>query len=349
MSSGSDNPSSADNFDGESLLPPAPVPPHERPWRHPAEVAAAQTFDLGTYPTGATTRSKLIAFGTVVASMVVTIVFAQVLRPVERGRDSPEAVVREAASTTSVAMSSAPTAQGVYRITGSSYSAIAVTTDNGRRLYISPRDAATERIIKLQDSTLLVLATVDNANNLAVWTAPIDAEVSEPTNEVTFSPRDPVTVWDGDAYIGSIGLATTKSSVADGLIPLDISPKVHAGSPVYGDAGELLGLVIVRNHARWLLPIEAVCTHVHELNGIGAIINSLGFAPLHRENGVEVGFILGASQFKSGDLITSVGTKAVDSVVDLIDTITTSGVGTQTFRVVRGNESLELEVVLSDR
>ena len=37
-----------DGDDRRNILPPAPLPPHERTWRHPSEIADSMRHDLAT-------------------------------------------------------------------------------------------------------------------------------------------------------------------------------------------------------------------------------------------------------------------------------------------------------------
>ena len=170
--------------------------------------------------------------------MVTTVVFAQILRPVERGLDNSTPT----ASSESTLPLGPPPTKGVFVVNGTPYAAVAVAAGNGRRILITSSDAATNTLVKLADSKArMMLAAVDEEYGLAIWSSPTKVETVVSDQQFEMVANDRVIVWDGVTYRGSVGLASrvTKTS-SQPLVPLNISNKVHAGSPVYDTEGHLI-------------------------------------------------------------------------------------------------------------
>lgn len=329
-----------DNNPSDSGYPRAPLPPHERQWRHPAEIAASQTVAMKP----ASPRAKALAFVAATASMATTVVFAQILRPVERGQES--------ASTTSAVQAIAemlmPSAPGVFKINGVSFTAVAVGTNNNRRYLLSAKEAAVSPSIQLEDNTAtLTLSGIDDSLGLAIWSTPVDLAAASRSDSNGIAINDPITVWDGHVYNGAIGVSTNRNSKTGvDLIPLDIPSTVHAGSPVYSADGTLIGIVTVTNHARLMLPISSIEQNVAAIETIGAITDALNFAPLHRHDGVQVGFTIGESQFRPRDIITKVGDTEITTLLSLATAIKTISGGSAVFTVMRGEDQIFFTVTL---
>ena len=326
--------------DSDSSYPRAPLPPHERQWRHPAEIAASQTVAIKP----ASPRAKALAFVAATASMATTVVFAQILRPVERGQ--------EMSTTTSAVQAPAeaqmPSAPGVFKINGVSFTAVAVGTASNRQFLVSAKEAAVSPSIRLEDnSATLTLSGIDDSLGLAIWSTPVDLAAASQSKSNLIEVNDPITVWDGHAYSGSIGVSTTRNSqLGADLVPLDIPSAVHAGSPVYSADGTLIGIVTVTDHARLMLPISSIEQNVAAIGTIGAIVDALNFAPLHRHDGVQVGYIIGESQFQPGDIITKVGDTAITTLLSLATAIKTVSGGSAVFTVTRGGDQIISTVAL---
>jgi len=323
-----------------SFYPPAPLPPHERHWRHPAELGAAQTVNIPL----AGSRSKSIAFVVALASMVTTVVFAQILRPVERGRDN---ATPTASSESTIPLGPPPT-KGVFVVNGTPYAAVAVAVGNGRRILITSSDAATDTLVKLADSKArMMLAAVDEEYGLAIWSSPTRVETVASDQQFEVVANDRVIVWDGVTYRGSVGLAsraTTTSSQP--LVPLNISDKVHAGSPVYDTEGHLIGIVTIRSHSHWMIPITQLGVSVETVARILDILDTLGFAPVSHADGVKVGYAPNTTLFERGDVITHVGDKQITSVQTLTTAAATIAGGKAVFSVIRDGKTIQVNVEL---
>jgi hypothetical protein len=318
--------------------PAAPLPPHERPWRHPAEIAASQTVVI----TPAGTRSKTLAFVVALASMATTVVFAQILRPVERGQESDTRL----AAPSSTAPTNPPPAPGVFIVDGTRFAAVAVPLENGRQILVTSRAAASGASVRISDSSSpLLLTAIDEEFDLAVWTSAAEVQTVTSASRSEMTVNDHVTVWDGTTFDGSVGLSMRTVELAETtLVPLDISSKVHAGSPVYDDNGNLIGIVAVKSHSRWLIPIENIGMNVEVISRVNQIINLLGFAPTNHSEGVEVGIALTTDQFQTGDLITHVGSTPINSILALTSAVATVGGGRAIFSVIR--EGLVREIAV---
>ena len=327
-----------DTNEPDSSYPRAPLPPHERVWRHPAEVGAAQTVAIKP----ASRQSKTLAFIAATASMATTVVFAQVLRPVERGKD-----VSTTTSAVNVAAESAlPASPGVFKIDGVSFAAVAVASDKSRRVLISSKDAAVSSATQLEGAQApLVLAGIDDALGIAIWCTAADIAAASQTSNSVLNASDPVTVWDGGVVNGAIGISTRRDANNE-LVPLDITSNVHAGSPVYDASGNLVGIVIVKTHARWMLPINAIAERIPAITTISTIVDALGFAPLHRADGVEVGIIFDSTKFTAGDVITHIGETSVASLASLAEALRTVAGGRAIFTVLRDGVPSRISVSL---
>ena len=327
-----------DKDEPESSYPRAPLPPHERVWRHPAEVGAAQTVTIKP----ASRQSKTLAFIAATASMATTVVFAQVLRPVERGKD-----ISTTTSAASVAAETAlPAAPGVFKIDGISFAAVAISSDSKRKVLISSKDAAVASSTRLEGAQApLVLAGIDDALGIAIWCTSADIAAASQTSVPSLHASDPVTVWDGGVVNGAIGISTQRDTNSP-LVPLDITANVHAGSPVYDALGNLVGIVMIKTHSRWMLPINAVTSRIPAVTTINAIVEALGFAPLHRHDGVEVGLILDTDKFAAGDVITHIGETSVSSLASLAEALRTVAGGRAIFTVLRDGATNQVSVSL---
>ena len=202
-----------------------PVPPHERSWRHPSELAADETAELRAIEVPRSTRTFALATGSL--GLVALGVFVLVMTPSRDGAPIAVSATTAAAVTSADAETAAPTVAAIRRpvadVTGAALAtpigdgdyAVAVRSSVERSVddlvqvvLPSGRTVAGSIVVENAD-TVLVHLTVNEPGHRIAERRPRDRDMvtvlASPPVDVAFSDVDDLDVADGTAVVDAEG------------------------------------------------------------------------------------------------------------------------------------------------
>jgi len=248
---------STDEFENQDS---APVPAYDRTWRHPAEMAdAARTDFLATQP-GISRRLTAFAAGiSVVASGAVLAI--AIPKGISSYRDNAEAEIQVLPSTTvSRVKNYSPKEMTVIKSDTGTTSALSL----GKGVWIVASGdiaAATSLSITSEsglDAPVKIVAT-DPATGLALvhcedksaWgTAPDLSRLIDPTQISDLSKYRIVDTATSETFVAHPSLSTNNGSTD---MPLNSTDTIHGLATVRDSQGQLVGIVVRRDHSIWML------------------------------------------------------------------------------------------------
>ena len=248
---------SADEFENQN---PAPVPAYERTWRHPAEMAdAARTDFLATQPRISRRLTAFAAGISVVASGAVLAI--AIPKGISSYRDNAEAEIQVSPSTTvSRVKNYSPKEMTVIKSDTGTTSALSL----GKGVWIVASGdiaAATSLSITSEsglDAPVKIVAT-DPATGLALvhcedksaWgTAPDLSRLIDPTQISDLSKYRIVDTATSETFVAHPSLSTNNGSTD---MPLNSTDTIHGLATVRDSQGQLVGIVVRRDHSIWML------------------------------------------------------------------------------------------------
>lgn len=270
---------SHDEFDNPNS---GPVPPYERQWRHPSELAQDQRRAHET-ALAAPPLSKRIALASITVSLVCSVALLSVTIPKGVGRlasdDSvPDTTVVRSPIATKVKNASAAVGESDNE---DSVRALAVGDSD---LVIAPADTATdEGTIPIVTSSGEVvhchILARDEATGLAVLHLPegedsttqlagiADDDAADEFDIDDLMIVEPIT---GIAVSGqlSISTATIDPSTTDGAVPLDVDIQINGISVVVNKKSQVVGVAFTRDHATWMLPMKTVRKLINDARAV---------------------------------------------------------------------------------
>lgn len=226
-----------------------PVPPHERSWRHPSELAADETAELRAVEVPRSTRTFALATGTL--GLVALGVFVLLMTPTREGSPIAVSATTTAAATVSDAGSSGPTIAAVRRPVADVTSA-ALATPIGDGDYAVVVRASVERtgedtvrvvlpsgrtvsgsIVDQNADTAVVQLSIPEPGHRIAERRPHDHDVvtvlASPPVEVAFADVDELDVAEGTAVVDADGdLVGLCSRRGDGTTVLIVDDDVAA-------------------------------------------------------------------------------------------------------------------------
>lgn len=239
------------------------MPPHERTWRHPAEVGEwtrDQIRIVAAPPPLSRRLTAVIAGASIVLSAAVLAV--SIPRLENGGGDDG---VSSPGELRGVTTSSALGAQdGRDPVTALPAGHFATDNDAVGNLLVAAADDvgdSNDAVIAVGDRSPLpaTVIHVDDVLGVAlVEVAERLLDVESRVFDAAPSPEKGDEVWieDGDGrptIRGRVGVGTTRK---DGLVPLDVDGRVRGVRRAYGAEGRLLGLAVHHHHATWLVTSE---------------------------------------------------------------------------------------------
>lgn len=242
-------------------LPVAPMPAHERAWRHPSELGYADFKALPPPDIGRTGRG-LIAFA-VVTGCLLLVGLLVVVRP-DDGRNNSDDIVRLASSHMSIATidSTAESSPLAVHIAGTPYlvttrRAIDAGSDLTVGLHLANGTPTTAQVIVYDRS--VVILSLDPRVDLANISIPRTFEVS--TGQL-------VTVALSSSGFSFVVDSTSDSN--DAVLLRSVDDDTHAeslveGAPVVDQTGRLVGLVSMTSGHTTLIPIASIAELVGNL------------------------------------------------------------------------------------
>ena len=270
---------SHDEFDNPDS---APVPPHEREWRHPSEFAQDQRRAYET-ALAAPPLSKRIALASISVSLVCSVALLSVTIPkgVDRlaSDDSvPDTTVVRSPIATKVKNASAAVGESNDE---DSVRALAVGDSD---LVIAPADTATEEgtiplvtkggevvqchILARDESTgLAILHLPDNEESSLQLSGIADNDAADDFDIDDLMIIEPIT---GIAVSGQLSISTAiiDPATTDGAVPLDVDVQINGVSVVVNKKSKVVGVAFTRNHATWMLPMKTVRKLINDARAV---------------------------------------------------------------------------------
>lgn len=237
------------------------MPPHERTWRHPAEVGewSRDQIRLVAAPPPLSRRlTAVIAGASILLSAAVLVVSIPRLENGGDDDDGASSGELRGATTSSAAPS------GRDPVTALPAGHFAAGNDAAGNFLVAAADdvgGSADAVIAVGDRSPLAATVVHVDDVLGVALLEVAERVLGVESQVSGSGRPPESgdeVWledgDGRATIRArVGLSTTRK---DGLVPLDVDGKVRGVRRAYGAEGTLLGVAVHHHHATWLVTSE---------------------------------------------------------------------------------------------
>lgn len=260
---------SADEFENQD---PAPVPAYERTWRHPAEMAdAVRTDFLATQPRISRRLTAFSAGVSVIASVAVLAV--AIPKGISSYREDAEAELQVLPSSTVVAVKSyTPKEMAVIKSDSGTTSAFSL----GNGTWIAASDdiaAATSLWVTSEaglDAPVKIVAT-DSATGLALvhckdksaWgTAPDLSHLIDPTQISDLSQYRIVDTATAETFDAQPSLSTNNDSID---MPINSADAIHGLATVRDSQGQLVGIVVRRDHSAWMLNKASIISMIRSL------------------------------------------------------------------------------------
>ena len=260
---------SADEFENQD---PAPVPAYERTWRHPAEMADAARTDFLATPPRISRRLTAFAAGiSLVASGAVLAI--AIPKGISSYREVIEEVMQVSPSST-VARVKSYSQKEMAVITSDSGTTSALSLGNGVWIAASDDIAAAESLWVTsdtgQDAPVKIVAT-DPASGLALvhceeksaWgPAPDLSHLIDPTKISDLSQYQVVDSAASVTFVPQPSLLTDNDSTD---VPIDSTDTIHGLATVRDSQGQLVGIVVRRDHSAWMLNKASIISMIRTL------------------------------------------------------------------------------------
>ena len=248
---------SADEFENQT---PAPIPAHERTWRHPAEIADAVRSDyLATPPPLSRRLTAFAATVSLVASAaILTIAIPKGIAAYRADTDS----VQTSQPLPTVAMVKNYSQSEMALINSDKGTTSALSVGNGLWIVAADDIAASTSLWATTPSGQNVpvdIVTTDSDTGLALvrchdktlWGAPSDvSHLVNPSDIADLSKYRVVDTATSVTFIPRPSLSTSKDS-AD--IPINSTNTVHGLATVRNSTNQIVGIVVRRGHSVWML------------------------------------------------------------------------------------------------
>lgn len=271
---------SPDDFDGDQDNFAAPIPPHERQWRHPSELRGQSTPHTTVPPLRR--EFRLVAIGSACFSVVVSLALLGVVSPRQLSVDVKERSAFMAPDTTSLRTPSGSASIGdlrsvIPRLRDSAQPVVAMR--HSGYFLSSAVDLQKDSVISIVDVdgrgiTAQVVA-IDKKYDLA-WLRRLNIDSTYATKSLTISPPTTVVtkiahgdvVWiiDRDVTTAIIGLSTKNLAIAKQLWPVDSPLGSKLRGLVVDDQGRAIGWCVYVDGAQWVIPMAMLETFLHEVD-----------------------------------------------------------------------------------
>ena len=260
---------SADEFENQDQ---APVPAYERTWRHPAEMADAVRADFLTTPPRISRRLSAFAAGlSLVASGAVLAI--AVPKGISSYREEIEAAFQVSpSSTVALVKNYSPKEMTVIKSNAGTTSALSL----GNGVWIAASDdLATATSLWVTSETGLrspvkIVAT-DQSTGLALvhceeksaWgTVPDLSHLIDPTEISDLSQYQVVDTAASVSFVPQPSLSTDNESTD---VPINSTDTIHGLATVRDSQGQLVGIVVRRDHSAWMLNRTSIISMIRTL------------------------------------------------------------------------------------
>ena len=260
---------SADEFENQD---PAPVPAYERTWRHPAEMAdAARTDFLATQPRISRRLTAFAAGVSLVASGAVLAI--AIPKGISSYREEVEAVFQASPSST-VALVKNYSQREMAVIKSDTGTTSALSLGNGVWIAASDDIATAESLWVTsesgQDSPVKIVATDPDTGLSLIYCqeksawgpAPDLSHLIDPTKISDLSQYQVVDSAASIAFVPQPSLLTDNDSTD---VPIDSTDTIHGIATVRNSQGQLVGIVVRRDHSAWMLNKESIISVIRTL------------------------------------------------------------------------------------
>ena len=260
---------SADEFENQDQ---APVPAYERTWRHPAEMADAVRTDFLATPPRISRRLSAFAAGlSLVASGAVLAI--AVPKGISSYREEIEAAFQVSpSSTVALVKNYSPKEMTVIKSNAGTTSALSL----GNGVWIAASDdLATATSLWVTSETGLrspvkIVAT-DQSTGLALvhceeksaWgTVPDLSHLIDPTEISDLSQYQVVDTAASVSFVPQPSLSTDNESTD---VPINSTDTIHGLATVRDSQGQLVGIVVRRDHSAWMLNKTSIISMIRTL------------------------------------------------------------------------------------
>ncbi len=227
-----------DDDDRRDILPPAPIPPHERTWRHPSEIAGFARHDAAG-PVSFESIGRGVAAFSMSVGVLIVVGLVLLARPTAGGRADATEVIRLSGADIELARLGSDRRDDTPMAVMVEQGPLLVTT----RAAVGDRD---EIRVRLTDGSThdVEVVHVDDESSIAVLALPAD----DPASTVSL-PNVPITRGQEVVVISERIHRLSVMSTADdrgvviGSRNLAFDPyAVAEGAPVIDSSGRLVGL-----------------------------------------------------------------------------------------------------------
>ena len=260
---------SADEFENQDQ---APVPAYERTWRHPAEMADAARTDFLTTPPRISRRLTAFAAGlSLVASGAVLAI--AIPKGISSYREEIVAAFQASpSSTVPLVKNYSPKEMTVIKSDAGTTSALSL----GNGVWIAASDDLTTatslwvtsetgltapvKIVASDPSTGLALV---HCEEKSAWgPAPDLSHLIDPTQISDLSKYRIVDTATSETFDVQPSLSTNKNSTD---MPINSTDAIHGLATVRDSQGQLVGIVVRRDHSAWILNKSSIVSMIRTL------------------------------------------------------------------------------------
>ena len=260
---------SADEFESQD---PAPVPAYERTWRHPAEMAdAARTDFLATQPRISRRLSAFAAGVSLVASGAVLAV--AIPKGISSYREVTETELEVLASSTVVPVKNYSLKEMAV-IKSDTGTTSALSLGNGAWIASSDDIAAATSLSVVSETGLDVpvkIVATDPVTGLALvycedksaWGTALDlSHLIDPTQISDLSKYRIVDTATSEIFDAQPSLSTNNDFTD---VPINSTDAIHGLATVRNSQGQLVGIVVRRDHSAWILNKSSIVSMIRTL------------------------------------------------------------------------------------
>ena len=260
---------SADEFENQN---PAPVPAYERTWRHPAEMADAARSDYLATPPPLSRRLTAFAAAVSLAASATVLAIA-IPKGISSDREDIGAVLQDSPSSTIARVKNyLPKEMSVINSDAGKTSALSL--GNGAWITASD-DIATATSLWVTSATGLnvpvQIVAKDPVTGLALvlcedksaWgTAPDLSHLIDPNQISDLSQYRIVDTATSETFVAQPSVSTSNSHTD---MPIHSSDTIHGLATVRDSQGQLVGIVVRRDHSVWMLNKASIMSMISTL------------------------------------------------------------------------------------
>lgn len=272
-------PISPDDFDGDQNNSSAPIPPHERQWRHPSELRQQTAPQITAPPVQR--EFRFVAIGSAFISVIISLALLGVVNPRAPSVDIRESHAAISPDTTFLQMPVGATSVSELRnaiphMSDSSQPVLAMRQSG--YFLTSATDLKKESVIGIVDtdgtSITAQVVSIDAMLGIA-WLRRLNLDSRYATKSLTISPPttvatkvahgDAVWIVGRDVTTAIIGLSTKSLETATQPWPVDSPPGLRLSGLAVDDQGRAIGWCVYVDGAQLVIPmtmLEAILREV---------------------------------------------------------------------------------------